>query len=727
MKLNIEKIEFKNLFSYGNQWQSFEPNGISFITGLNLNTDRRNFTGKSNLLKIFPFALYGKVEDLTKDRIVNWKNRKGGECFVYINKGDDKYVIHRGIKPDILEVSKNGTTLPSPPNKRDFQKQIEEEIFYGIDFQTFMNVVYADTNNSSSILKMSKPDKRKFLENIFDLGYYTKLHAKANKKINSINQNMQLSQQSISQTEDRIQDSKLDLEKYKREFGGISDSSTTLKNKERSLKLSIDAASKATKEINRLRGFVEQLRKEKADYEKDIFKLKIKAKDLSKFIIKDADKIDIESIEKQIKEKKEASEKNSELLESITAKVNSFKDDLIEARAEMKAKISTTKSKITDLKKETKDIQSKLDNKLEDDICPTCFSAVDHDKIEDHYKAEKHNANKRLSTYEENLIGLEAQFSEIEDAITEKRKLEDKLSDVIDVGLNISQQIEKLKKNLEEEKDKASKIEKSNKYKKVIRKMLDFKKAKEISAEKTDENKELYESDIKGYEETLAKHDKLASEVDQLEKAVKQEDKERIRIKDWITETENKIKELEKSVQDTVKSISKSKNIKDYLECIRVICGDDRAKKYAISNKVPLLNQRTNYYLNKAEVNFYIKLDNWLEVDIRGPGIKNAVYANLSGAEKVSLDRSLQFAFNDINRLQSPTHYDLMVLDEILDSSVDSIGLQNIVNIVKAKQHKDQSNILIVSHKQSFDELEDLVDNFYRVEFDGKYSHIKKV
>jgi hypothetical protein len=76
MRLNIQEIRFKNLFSYGNQWQTFTPSGISFITGLNLNNDRRNFTGKSNLLKIFPFALFGKVEDLTKARMINWKNRK---------------------------------------------------------------------------------------------------------------------------------------------------------------------------------------------------------------------------------------------------------------------------------------------------------------------------------------------------------------------------------------------------------------------------------------------------------------------------------------------------------------------------------------------------------------------------------------------------------------------------------------------------------------------------
>jgi len=69
--LNIEKVEFRNFLSFGNKIQTFEPNGLSFITGLNPSTDRRNFCGKTNLLRVFPFGLFGNVEGLIKNRIVN--------------------------------------------------------------------------------------------------------------------------------------------------------------------------------------------------------------------------------------------------------------------------------------------------------------------------------------------------------------------------------------------------------------------------------------------------------------------------------------------------------------------------------------------------------------------------------------------------------------------------------------------------------------------------------
>jgi DNA repair exonuclease SbcCD ATPase subunit len=74
--IDVLEIKFKNLFSYGNQWTTFEfKEGISFITGKHKYNDRRNFTGKSSLLKIVPFALFGKVPGLTKANLINWKNK----------------------------------------------------------------------------------------------------------------------------------------------------------------------------------------------------------------------------------------------------------------------------------------------------------------------------------------------------------------------------------------------------------------------------------------------------------------------------------------------------------------------------------------------------------------------------------------------------------------------------------------------------------------------------
>jgi DNA repair exonuclease SbcCD ATPase subunit len=862
MRLNIQEIRFKNLFSYGNQWQTFTPSGISFITGLNLNNDRRNFTGKSNLLKIFPFALFGKVEDLTKARMINWKNRKEAECYITIKKGNDTFVIRRGIKPDILEVTKNGNTVPEPSNKRDFQAQIEQEIL-GIDYTTFMNVVYADTNNSNSILKMSKPAKREFLENLFDLGYYTKLKDRANKKRLNIVQDIGLIEKEIEHNQRRIEEFNQFITKRKEEILKIKDSKPLLLNKENELAASLKNVTTSSKEIGNIQDEIEVINKIVIKKEQIIFKLKSKAKELSRFILKDEEKVDLKSLENKIIEIEESILDYNLQLNIKNERYSKFNLNLDNVKDELLSKVSVIKSdiekfkeviknnenvdtanlenKILELdelleiynrhqkenkdnyskfnpdldtqkdnliketsfhqtnianhKKEIKALKDKLENKIDFVECPLCFNKVDHehiekilngeieenessllkeeiefkkcnDKLNEKYdlignrkllKLEIEKLEKNITSTkndldltkqslklenikiiekqeaETTLKDLQLQYKSHNDNLTEKynlikerNELKKEIEQLKENIISSEKKLDLVKKSLETEKDKLYKIEKSNRYKKAIRKLLVFKNYENEIVELTNSKSQL-ENTLQEHKNVLIKYESLEKEIEEIRREIFREEDEKKYLNNLITESENKINSLSEKITEYKNTIIKHKTTKDYLECIKEICSDERAKKYTISNKIPLLNQRTNYYLGKAGVNYYVKLDNWLEVEFKGPGIKDACYANLSGAEKVSLDRSLQFALNDINKLQSPTYFDLMILDEILDSSVDEIGLQNIVNIVKAKQVEDKSNILIVSHKQSFNELEDLIDNFYCVEFDGKYSNIKRM
>ena len=186
MEIKIGQLQFKNILSYGNKIQTFDPKGLCFITGINKHNNRRNFTGKSNLLRVYTFALFGKIEGLNKSSIINWKNEKGLETYITIQKGTDEYVIFRGIKPNVLMITKNGHQLPQQASIKDDQVFIENEILQ-MNYNSFMNLIYADTNNSQSILQMKKPVKRIFIENMFDLNYYTDIRNKAMIKLSSLN------------------------------------------------------------------------------------------------------------------------------------------------------------------------------------------------------------------------------------------------------------------------------------------------------------------------------------------------------------------------------------------------------------------------------------------------------------------------------------------------------------------------------------------------------------
>jgi len=122
-------------------------------------------------------------------------------------------------------------------------------------------------------------------------------------------------------------------------------------------------------------------------------------------------------------------------------------------------------------------------------------------------------------------------------------------------------------------------------------------------------------------------------------------------------------------------------------------------------------------------MNFYVKISNWLEDEILGPGITNCSYGNLSGGESRSIDLSLQFAFLDISRLQFGVYPDILLLDELLDSSVDTKGLVSILNIVKTRQQEDNSKVFLITHRQEIENID--VDNIYLVTKKDGFSNIQ--
>jgi DNA repair exonuclease SbcCD ATPase subunit len=180
--------------------------------------------------------------------------------------------------------------------------------------------------------------------------------------------------------------------------------------------------------------------------------------------------------------------------------------------------------------------------------------------------------------------------------------------------------------------------------------------------------------------------------------------------------------QLEKEVKELKDGITKTVTLKDYLSYIKETLKDDNTKQYAISSIIPYLNQRTNYYLSETGHNYYIKLDNWMDGEICGSGVGEADFGNMSGGEGKSIDLALKFAMMDVARRQAGSYLDIMVLDELLDSSIDSFGLESLMNIVKVKQQEDNMKVYIVSHREEISDYG--FDNIYKVSKRNGFSTI---
>ena len=120
---------------------------------------------------------------------------------------------------------------------------------------------------------------------------------------------------------------------------------------------------------------------------------------------------------------------------------------------------------------------------------------------------------------------------------------------------------------------------------------------------------------------------------------------------------------------------------------------------------------------------FYIKIDKWLDIEICGPGIHNASYDSLSGGERRGIDISIQIGFLDIAIAQAGIFPDLLVFDELLDSSIDAQGISEVLKLVRVKQKESNGKFFTISHRSEIDS--ELIDNRYHVIKENGFSRVE--
>lgn len=94
----------------------------------------------------------------------------------------------------------------------------------------------------------------------------------------------------------------------------------------------------------------------------------------------------------------------------------------------------------------------------------------------------------------------------------------------------------------------------------------------------------------------------------------------------------------------------------------------------------------------------------------------------MSGAEQKSIDLCTKFALMDIAKIKAKIYPDILILDEILDSSIDDFGIEKLMEIVKYKQETDNIKIFIISHKKEINEIN--FGNVYKVFKKNGFSYL---
>jgi DNA repair exonuclease SbcCD ATPase subunit len=178
------------------------------------------------------------------------------------------------------------------------------------------------------------------------------------------------------------------------------------------------------------------------------------------------------------------------------------------------------------------------------------------------------------------------------------------------------------------------------------------------------------------------------------------------RLKNRNTEHE-KLEEFRENLQQTFEDISKKKEEIVYHDFAYSLLKDDGVKTKIIKKYLPFINQQVNRYLQMMDFYINFELDSEFNESIKSPIHEDFSYSSFSEGEKMRIDLALLFTWREVARVKNSVNTNLLIMDEVFDSSLDGFGTDEFLKIIRYVI-KD-ANIFVISHKT------DLHDKFENV------------
>ena len=180
------------------------------------------------------------------------------------------------------------------------------------------------------------------------------------------------------------------------------------------------------------------------------------------------------------------------------------------------------------------------------------------------------------------------------------------------------------------------------------------------------------------------------------------------------------LNQLQEQLVDAEKNKLKQKEEKLYIDTARHLMQDTGIKTKIIKQYLPIMNQ----YINKnlADMDFFVNftLDEEFNETIKSRHRDDFQYHSFSEGEKLRIDLAILFTWREIAKLKNSTNTNLLILDEIFDSSLDTSGTDEFMRILYHTMNKE--NVFVISHKG-----DTLIDKFPRVMKFEKYKNFTRM
>ena len=179
------------------------------------------------------------------------------------------------------------------------------------------------------------------------------------------------------------------------------------------------------------------------------------------------------------------------------------------------------------------------------------------------------------------------------------------------------------------------------------------------------------------------------------------------------------LQQLKEELETTKTSTDSIMTQKKYVDILREVLSDKGARGHIIKKYVPIINNLINNYLQAMDFFISFHLDEEFNETVKSRHRDTFNYNSFSEGEKLRIDLALLFTWRTIAKMKNSVNTNLLILDEIFDSSLDQQGTDDFFKIVNKLKNE---NVFIISHKGDI-----LFDKFTNILKFEKYKNFTRL
>jgi len=692
--LKINSIEIRNFLSFGdyNTKLSIAARGPVLISGL-------NGAGKSSLLAAFIWCLFGRTisTPMPGNKIVNWFS--GSNCYIKITTSDGWEIIRTrntdGHSELLLQKGdEDNTKSTNTVTQRDLLDK------FGLDYDIFISSVFCG-QMGKSFLEMAPTKRKDAIERLLGLDKINDYAVKAKEKY----QEVELEQKGLRVAVESLQ---TDLERQEKLQGQVGEKRRLFecdrKSKITNINIEIvELEAAMPKEIPDLA----ELKKQRSTRRKiismlDNYRAKIESNESRMKWLQS----NISDLEDRTINPGFIDEPNIKELINLHSKA----DDAERERSSIDTKISNYRTELKLFISNFRKLNLRVESweKKRGTTCPACEQEV-----------KQHHVDTTLSPINDELCNIRSKIKELEQEIEDLGEIiiiidrpkmsVDKAESIIDFNVRLSNEVDEAKIKIANYNLEINGLEES-----IIRLLGTVAKADEMLPNLADDNKldevkkliDIKSELIKLISSNKAKITEITNEPNPYDDIIKS-------IKLYIKDLYDKIRDKEDQIKQLDILFSHYKYI------YRSYSDRRKIKSWLLSELIPFLNNRIDYYLGAFDIDLSISFASTLSDSTDKWG-----YEFCSGGERKRIDLSIMFALYDLYMSLYGQQCNIMILDEV-DSRLDQKGVQAFANMILDDFGETNplrpETIFIISHKT---ELKDLFPSQIVMKKDDSFSYI---